>query len=112
MTTDYDNILNEIEKNELAKFADNQTMMGAVKKVLLRGVYVDGTLRKGETPEPLKNFLLSIVSKAMDTDDDKKIANALRAASMGIQVVEYTFEELKKFKKVEALKGELKNPGR
>ena len=112
MTNEYDNILNEIEKNELAKLAENPTMMGAIKKVLLRGVYFDGTLRRGEKPEPLKNFLLSIVSSAMEKDDDKKIASTIRAASMGIQVVEFTFNELNKFKKQEGVAGEKENPAR
>jgi len=112
MTNEYDNIINDIEKNELSKFAENPAMMGAVKKVLLRGVYFDGVLRKGETPEPLKNFLLSIVSSAMDKDNDQKIANTIRAASMGIQVVEHTFREFEKFKKVEVKEEKINNPGR
>ena len=113
MTNEYDNILNEIEKNELSKFAENPVMLNAVKKILLRGVYFDGTLKAGEKPEPLKNFLLSIISKSMDiAQSDEKIANDLKAICMGIQVVEFTFKELEKFKKEKPSERNQDNPGR
>ena len=113
MTNEYDNILNEVEKNELSKLADSPVLMNAIKKVLLRGVYFDGTLKAGEKPEPLKNFLLSIISKSMDiAQADKKIANDLKAICMGIQVVEFTFKELEKFRKIDKKAEEKENPAR
>jgi hypothetical protein len=48
----------------------------------------------------------------MEKDSDEKIANTIRAASMGIQVVEFTFNELNKFKKQKEVTGEKENPAR
>lgn len=93
--------LNEAEEIELTKFADNKLMFSAVKKVLLAGIYYNGTLIQGKAPiDPTKNFALTTAAVAqMDSSiTDETIGRNLRASSVGINLVNFGFEKCEAYK--------------
>lgn len=93
--------LNDIEKEQIEAFYKNEPMREAVKKVLLAGIYHNGTLKAGEKAEPQKNFLLSMAATASRTGVPNETLGAdLRAAAEGITVVEAAFKELSTFSKL------------
>lgn len=102
---DNSSILNEIEFEELQKFLNNQTLKNAVKKVLLTGIYNDGTLRAGLEPNPNKNFILGFASNQVGTGASNELLGAdVRAVIEGIRMIEVGYANLEKLKKVEGVK--------
>jgi hypothetical protein len=85
-----DFFLNDIEKMEVQKFADNQTMMNAVRKIFLKGVYFEGILKAGENPLSDRNFLLAIANDA-DGNSDEAIGRKLRVSAEAIGLIELGF---------------------
>ena len=115
-----DKILNDVEKVEVEKFANNTAMMEAVKKVLLTGIYFNGTLRKEENADPTQNFALSLAFLSGNKDpvtqqlhpvySDEELGQDLRAGSEGIRMVERGFTNLSAYASIEK-KEPPKKPG-
>jgi len=100
-----DAVLTDIERVELGKFADNIIMSGAVKKVLLFGMYYNGTLRKGESPEMTMNFALQdVYSELGPAMSNEKLGENLRAKSDAILMLKGGFDRLEDYQTPEALK--------
>ena len=107
-----DKFLNDTEKLALQNFAENDVQREAVKKVLLFEIYHNGTLNIGETPDPLRNGILGLVSRGPALDNET-LGRALRAQWEGINYLEVGFQELEKFKtKPEEEKENQDNPAR
>lgn len=87
-------ILNDLEKAKIATFVDDKVMLEAVRKVLLAGLFNNGTMKPGENFEPTKNFALSLVYQAQGTLDDATIGAQLRADAEAIRIVENGFKKL------------------
>jgi len=97
-TQDYlDSILDDAEKAQLEYFIQNDVMREAVKKVLLAGIYSNGTFKKGEAPDPLRNFLLGFAFNRTEADD-AALGRDLRAQVAGINTLEVAFSYLAKYK--------------
>ena len=107
----YKLVLNEIEQDCLERLAKDIVTIGALKKVLLFGVYFNGTLKKGENPNPLLNFAARIGENDVNMSNET-MGSILRAKVEGLATVEMGFRELEKFKKEEKPKGEESNPAR
>lgn len=108
-------ILNDIEKAEVLKFIENRTMVEAVRKVLLSGVYFNGTLRAGEKAEAGRNFALALVVQKLANNEEisnELLGQDIRGAAEGIRLVEIGFSQLDKFKTTPEPKKKEKNPGR
>lgn len=99
-----DKILNPVEQIEMEKFANNRVMFEAVRKVLLAGVYFNGTLRKEENADPTQNFALSLAFLSAQKDGttqqlhphytNEQLGEDLRACAEGIRMVERGFTNL------------------
>ena len=94
--------LNEIEKDQINAFLKNLTMKEAVKKVLLSGIYFDGTMTAGNPANPLKNFILG----TMTTEHAQSLTQEQRGAKLdaiinAVSVIESGFSKLEEFRKVE-----------
>lgn len=107
-----DKILNDIEKAELEKFAANPTMVETVKKVLLAGIYFNGTLRPGEAADATRNFALGLVFNRDAAYTDEALGADLRASAAGIRVVEQGFDQITKLVAAQSTPKPKKNPGR
>ena len=106
--------LNQVEKDAVANFLENVTLREAVRKVLLSGIYLDGTLVEGRAADPLKNFILA----TMTTQTAQVLPQVERGAKLdaivnAISMLETGFRNLEKLKSVKVgLSGEKKNKAR
>ena len=112
-------ILSDIEKEKVAKFAEDKFLLEAVKKFILAVVYDHGVLVKGKDARPTKNFALKMAFGAIGAlgnpalnmpRSDEELGQNIRALASAIQIVETGFTELQEFKKVEQPLEEKNNP--
>jgi len=83
-----DSFLNDIEKAELQKFADNSTLIQAVEKVLLAPAYMQGSMKAGEEARPGLNFALGLAWSADKSDiSNEVIGRDIRAKTEGIKLM-------------------------
>jgi len=97
----FNNILSEDEEIELRKLAENEITIGAIKKILLYGVYYNGTMEAGKTPNISQNFatqsaLFAIQSNPKVNNED--LGRELRSNVAAIRMLELGFKELEGFK--------------
>jgi len=105
--------LNDTEKSLIQNFLDNTVLKEAVRKVILSGVYSDGTLKQGIPADPSKNFILgSMTIKERVLLPDAEFGSHLRSIINGIGLVESGFTQLEKLRKVNEVTETKKNPGR
>ena len=106
--------LNQVEKDVIANFLENKMLFEAVRKVLLSGIYLDGTLHEGRGADPLKNFILA----TMTTQTAQVLPQLERGAKLdaiinAISMIETGFRNLEKLKAVKVdLVSEKKNKAR
>lgn len=108
-----DEILDDQEKLAVQMFIDNKVQHEAVKKVLLFGLYNNGTLQKGKKADPLANFTLGLVANAAElklTNED--LGEQLRSAWEGIQMIEIGWNGLSLYKKESEPLPKKENPAR
>jgi hypothetical protein len=104
-------VLNDIEKAELQKFADNLTMREAVKKIILYGVYFNGTLKPGEPAEPMRNFALKLGVNA-DGLSPQELLDHVNGVSKAVNLLEVGFSTINTLKSPGPKPKEKDNPGR
>jgi len=91
---DFKEYLSDLEIAKIKSFVEDKAMFEAVRKVLLKGIYENGTLVPGKKANATRNFALTF-------NIDPKIKNEdlgadLRATVQGISFVELGFTELEK----------------
>src|SRR5450759_4044310 len=91
-------ILNDVEKAAVQKFVEFETMREAVKKILLFGLYNNGTLKPGTTADPLQNASFGLVSHSPETSNEHLGAH-LSAMWEGVRLVENALYNTAEFKK-------------
>jgi hypothetical protein len=111
-----DKILSEQEEVEIRKLLANDVLMPALKKVLLYSIYHSGTLKPGEDPDFLRNFVYSLLIEPR-TGQEYKVTNEelgekLRARIEGIIMLDDGFKHLEKFRQDIKADAEEKNPAR
>lgn len=92
-----DTILTEAEKVALGTFANNVLLFEAVKKVVLAGLYYNGSLKAGEAPNPTINAAYSLVYRNPAVPNET-LGQDLRAMAEGAKMVELAFNKFDKFK--------------
>lgn len=91
--------LSELEITKIEQFCNDEVMFGAVRKVLLAGIYSHGVIKLGEQPDPLKNGALSLA--ALSTNNpipDEVLGQHIRGVWAGLNALENAIIELKKIK--------------
>ena len=91
-----DEYLSDAEKVKVASFMKDATMVEAVKKVLLAGIYYNGVLQPGMKANPAKNFALSFDLSNNSKINNEQLGQDIRARIEGIAIVENSFKELGK----------------
>lgn len=107
--------LDKHEEEAIQRFLENPRMVEAVKKVLLSGIYQNGTLKPGEVADPTRNFALARLMTSIGSGekvDKEKIGEDLWICAMGIYIVQDCFRNLESLKKVESKEKEKVNPAR
>jgi len=98
--------LTDLEKAELRRLADNPHALEAIKKVLLAGIYQQGTLTKGKA-QPLYNWAVGVTlnqtQDAMGRPKDnppeyEKIGQRVFAITEGLNYLEGGFKEIETYK--------------
>lgn len=93
-----DEVLTDKELNLITQFADNPEMREAVKKLFLTGIYYNGTLQKGLSPEPLINWALIDPLSNTREYTDEILGQKLRGKAKGIEMLEQAFFQLDTYK--------------
>ncbi len=93
-----DSYLDDLEKEKVIQFFEDDVMREAVKKVILEPIYFQGTLKKGQKADPTKNFGLVFVSNNKGLTDGR-MGSYMRALWEGINFVEMGFAKLSTFKR-------------
>lgn len=78
--------------------------LSALKKVLLYGVYYNGTLSENTDPNPSKNFAIQATMHAIQSDPNitnDKLGQGIRASVEAVRMIDLAFKELCKLKKGE-----------
>lgn len=96
MTEIYSPFISDIERQKLEVFNADPIMKEAVKKILLKGIYENGTLRAGIQTEPLKNFALSLAFTPGVSNEE--LGSDLRARAAGIAALESAFTKIGEYK--------------
>lgn len=97
----FNNILSEREEIELRKLAENEITIGAIKKILLYGVYYNGIMEKGKNPNTSQNFATQAALFAIQSNpkiNNEDLGRELRANVSAIRMLELGFKELEGFK--------------
>lgn len=103
-------MLSDHEKQSIEAFCNNKVMYNAVKKVILSGIYEQGTLKKDEEPNPLENAAFHLASLSVQNPIlDEILGQHIRGMFAGINSLEIGFKKLESFKQVKKGKPE-KNP--
>lgn len=112
-------ILSDVEREKVAKFAEDKFLLNAVKKFILAVVYDHGVIVKGKDVRPTKNFALKMAFGAIGAlgnpvlnmpRSDEELGQNIRALASAIQIVETGFNELQEFKRSETNLEENNNP--
>lgn len=103
-------MLSDQEKQSIEAFCNNEVMYNAVKKVILSGIYEQGTLKEDEKPNPLENAAFHLASLSVKNPiPDEMLGQHIRGMFAGINSLELGFNKLKTFKQEKKAKEE-ENP--
>lgn len=95
-------ILTDIEKDKVAKFAEDTVTFNAVKKYILAVAYRHGVVEKGVEHKPGVNFALALAFDAINTQtvphSNEELGENLRGIAQAIQLVESGFKEMNDIK--------------
>jgi hypothetical protein len=92
-----DSFLDDNERNKLTQFWDDEVMREAVRKVLLAGLYQNGTLREKSKPNPLYNGAFSLVANEGRKVSNEQIGEDLRTLWQGLNALEHAFSNISKY---------------
>jgi len=105
--------LNDIEKEEVAKFVENKVQSDAVQKVILHSVYFQGRLHEGVPADSGNNiFMAQLTQPILENAPIEEYGMFTKSLVNGIRLVETGFTNLLKLRKVEPEKKEKKNRGK
>lgn len=97
-------MLSDLEREKIIVFNKDPDMKEAVRKVLLAAVYSNGTLKKDEKADPLKNGALGLAFLALNgraVVSNEQLGEDLRAYAQGVNLLETGFKQLEKVTKDE-----------
>jgi len=97
-----DSFLSDLEKEKIGAFWDDDITREAVRKVILAGIYYNGTLKKGEKANPLVNFILAFVNNREQHLTNAEAGEELKAAWAGMKALEFGFSNLAKYTKIDS----------
>ena len=94
--------LTDKEKDKIIKFNQDTELVDAVKKVMLKAIYTQGTLRKDVKPNPLNNAALATVFATINGSviSDEQLGADLRGFAHDLNLPESGFQELAKVEKI------------
>lgn len=96
---DISKFLSDIEKTKIEMFNADPILVNAIRKVLLKSIYDNGTLRADVAPDPTRNAALALANLAISgkgivTNAD--LGEDLRGLMQGISLMEQGLAQLAK----------------
>lgn len=108
-------ILTDIEKEHLMKFAEDQTTFEIVKKYVLAVCYKQGVVNAGQDHNPSINYALNLAWGATNQGgmprSDEELGQSLRAMTYAVQLIGSGFKEISDLREAKTLVEENSNPG-
>lgn len=99
-----DEVLSATEKAAVERANEDEILMQALEKVLLAGLYDNGSLQAGFRANPTRNFalttLIASISQGKEINFDA-VGRDVWGSAMGVYLVSNAFKELRKLKKVD-----------
>lgn len=94
-------MLTDQEKEKIIKFNEDPILVEAVRKVLLKAIYGQGTLRAGEMADPLNNGALTLAFAAIrgNSISDADLGADIRGLAYGLNYLEAGFQELSRIER-------------
>jgi hypothetical protein len=97
----YDSFLTEAEKVKLENLCNDEVAFNALKKVLLQGIYTQGTIQKGYEVDPLVNGAFSLVQfSTQNPIPDEEIGKHLKSMWAGVNYLKNSLDSLENIKSV------------
>ena len=112
---DIEKFLSDIEKTKIEMFNQDPILVNAIRKVLLKSIYDNGTLRKDVAPDPTRNAALALAAlaiKGQGVVTNADLGEDLRGLMQGVSLLEQGLAHLAKItsKKVDKPDNQV-NPG-
>ncbi len=110
-----DTILDEQEQTYIVNFVENKKMFETIKKAMLAGIYIQGTIGKGKPADSLSNIAFGVLfgrSKASNEVSNEEAGEALKILWEAVKQLESSFDCLERYKKVVEINKDNKNPAR
>ena len=108
-------ILTDIEKERVARFAEDKLTFEAVKKFVLAVCYKQGVVDKGGEHVPTRNWAINLAWGAINSNGmprtDEELGQNLRALTYAVQLVGSGFKEMSEMKEIKEVEKEETNEG-
>lgn len=100
LTKYFSEALTDLEKEKIEGFCKDEVLSGAIRKVILQGIYVQGTIQKGFEVDPLVNGAFSLASLSVQNPiPNEQLGEHIKAMWMGVNYVKNAFDSLVTIKK-------------
>lgn len=101
LTKYFNESLTQAEKVKLENLYNDEVAYGALKKVLLQGIYTQGTLQKGLEIDPLVNGAFSLAALAVSNPiPDAELGSHIRSMWAGVNYLKNALDSLESIKSV------------
>ncbi len=95
--------LTEIEIEKIENMCKDEVLVGAIKKVLLQGVYSQGVIQKGFEHDPLTNAAFNLASLSVTNPiPDEELGANIRGMWAGVNYIKNAFDSLLSIKAIKA----------
>ncbi len=102
---EFDKILSDLEQEKVGQFIQDDVMREAVKKIMLHGIYTEGTLKKGEATviDPYTNFAFMFAS-SFPSATPEQVGNNMKACWEGINLLINAYKDLEQYRPMQVPK--------
>jgi len=100
----FNQFLSDLEQQKIEQFLQDEVMREAVKKVLLSGIYDQGTLKKGKSVsfDPYENFALVLACQKGASYE--QVGQDIKACWEGINLLVNAYKDLEQYRPIPAPK--------
>ncbi len=87
--------LTDLEIAKIEAFCKDKEMYNAVRKVLLKGIYTEGTVQLGHIPDPQTNGAFALAGLAIQNPiPDEQLGQHIRSMWAGVNYLKNAFDSL------------------
>ena len=95
LTKYFSEVLTDVEKTKIENFCKDEELLSAVRKVLLGGIYTQGTIQKGVEIDPMVNGAFSLASYSISNPiPDAELGSHIKAMWAGVNYLKNALDVL------------------